>query len=192
MQVLATSLKGAMIIEPRVFGDPRGYFLETFQSRRYAEAGIPGPFVQDNLSLSRKGVLRGLHLQYPNPQGKLVSVLRGEVFDVAVDLRLGSPTFGQWTGVLLSEANKRQFWVPPGLAHGFLVTSDEALFHYKVTDYYTPSAELTLRWDDPDLAVAWPLGPTTGGGIEPQLAAKDLSGIPFKDLPRDKLLTFGR
>ncbi|TNC87729.1 dTDP-4-dehydrorhamnose 3,5-epimerase [Thalassolituus sp.] len=171
MEVIKTSLEGVVIIEPKVFGDERGFFLETFQADRYREqAGIDLPFVQDNHSRSAKGVLRGLHFQKTKPQGKLVRVVRGEVFDVAVDIRQGSPTFGQWEGVILSEENKRQFWVPPGFAHGFVVLSDVADFEYKCTDYYDPSDEGSLAWDDPEVAVQWPLDKLDGA---PQLSAKD-------------------
>lgn len=157
MNVTQTDLPDVLLIEPDVFGDPRGFFMETFQAERYAEAGIPGPFVQDNLSFSGRGVLRGLHYQDPNPQGKLIYVLQGEVFDVAVDIRPESPTFGRWTAATLTAENKRQFWVPPGFAHGFCVTSEAALFAYKCTDYYNPQAEHAIRWDDPDIAITWPI-----------------------------------
>ncbi|WP_221800672.1 dTDP-4-dehydrorhamnose 3,5-epimerase [Oceanobacter mangrovi] len=172
MNVIKTAIDGVVIIEPKVFGDERGFFLETFQADRYRElAGIDLPFVQDNHSRSRKGVLRGLHFQKSRPQGKLVRVVRGEVFDVAVDIRPDSPTFGQWAGVYLSEENKTQFWVPPGLAHGFLVLSDVADFEYKCTDYYDPSDEGSLAWNDPDVAIDWPLDRLSG--VELQLSAKD-------------------
>lgn len=157
MKVTSTSLPGVLLVEPRVFRDDRGRFHETWSAERYSEAGIPGPFVQDNLSLSRLGVVRGLHFQEPHAQGKLVSVVRGEVYDVAVDVRVGSPTFGRWEGFRLSDENALQLYVPPGFAHGFQVVSDEALFSYKCTDLYHPECEATVRWDDPDLAVAWPL-----------------------------------
>jgi dTDP-4-dehydrorhamnose 3,5-epimerase len=179
-----TKIAGVTVIEPKVFGDARGFFMETWQAQRYHEAGLPERFVQDNLSRSRRGVLRGLHMQFPNPQGKLVSVLEGEVFDVAVDIRLGSPTFGQWAGETLSGDNKRQLYVPPGLLHGFVVTSETALFAYKCTDFYNAAAELTVIWNDPDIGIAWPL-------LDPQLAAKDLTGLRLKDLPRDKLVRYG-
>jgi dTDP-4-dehydrorhamnose 3,5-epimerase len=149
MNVINTKISDVVIIEPKVFGDERGFFLETFQAERYLEeAGINLPFVQDNHSRSGKNVLRGLHFQKSKPQGKLVRVVRGEVFDVAVDIRKTSPTYGQWAGVLLSEDNKRQFWVPPGLAHGFVVLSEIADFEYKCTDYYDPSDEGSLVWND--------------------------------------------
>tara|TARA_R110002124_G_scaffold142504_1_gene307294 strand:- start:11264 stop:11806 length:543 start_codon:yes stop_codon:yes gene_type:complete len=157
VNVIATPLKDCLIIEPRVFGDDRGFFLETFHVARYAElAGITLPFVQDNHSRSEQGVLRGLHFQINKPQGKLVRVVRGEVFDVVVDLRRESPSFGQWHGLLLNEKNKRQLWVPPGFAHGFLVLSDVADFEYKCTDYYDSADEGSIIWNDPELAIAWP------------------------------------
>lgn len=177
MNVIKTSIPDVVVIEPKVFGDERGFFLETFQADRYAEmAGIELPFVQDNHSRSGKNVLRGLHFQKTKPQGKLVRVVRGEVFDVAVDIRKGSPTYGQWAGVYLSEENKRQFWVPPGLAHGFVVLSDVADFEYKCTDYYDPSDEGSLIWNDPDVGIEWP------EGIEPILSAKDQVALRLKDL----------
>lgn len=156
MKVLTTRLPDVLLIEPTLFADERGYFMESFNSQRYVEAGVCGPFVQDNISFSHRGVLRGLHLQHPHDQGKLVQAIRGEVFDVAVDLRRGSPTFGAWVGEYLSEENNRQLYVPPGFAHGFLVTSDEALFAYKCTDYYWPDAQHSVRWDDPQIGIAWP------------------------------------
>jgi dTDP-4-dehydrorhamnose 3,5-epimerase len=157
MNVLETELPGVLIIEPKVFGDARGFFLETWQQPRYAAAGLPSRFVQDNASRSARGVLRGLHFQNPYGQGKLVYVLEGEVFDVAVDLRQGSPSFGQWVGATLSGDNKRQLWVPPGFAHGFCVTSESALFAYKCTELYHPETEYTVRWDDPEIGVDWPV-----------------------------------
>ena len=176
MKIVKTLLNDCVIIEPKVFGDSRGFFLETFQAERYAEiANITQPFVQDNHSRSGKGVLRGLYFQIKNPQGKLVRVVRGEVFDVAVDLRPDSSTFGQWEGVLLSEENKRQFWVPPGFAHGFVVTSDTADFEYKCTDYYDPSDEGSIAWNDPDLAITWPQD------LEVKLSEKDANAPRFKE-----------
>ncbi len=172
MEIIETQLPGVLLIKPKVFGDARGYFQETFQAKRYEDAGIVGPFVQDNVSLSQKGVLRGIHFQNPNPQGKLVYVLQGEVFDVAVDLRRGSPTFGQWCGEYLSAENHHQLWVPPGFGHGFCVTSDSALFAYKCTDYYDPPSEYCLRWDDPDVGVTWPLI----AGTRPTVSDKDAHG----------------
>lgn len=184
MEVFKTSLPGVVIIEPKVFGDERGFFLETFQADRYREqAGIDLPFVQDNHSRSARGVLRGLHFQKTKPQGKLVRVVRGEVFDVAVDIRKGSPTFGQWEGVILSEENKRQFWVPPGFAHGFVVLSDVADFEYKCTDYYDPSDEGSLAWNDPDVGITWPLDKLDA---EPQLSAKDINAGSLASLRDDK------
>jgi dTDP-4-dehydrorhamnose 3,5-epimerase len=176
MKVSHTSLKDCVIIEPRVFGDERGFFLETFQAVRYEqEAGIDLPFVQDNHSRSARGVLRGLHFQKTKPQGKLVRVVRGEVYDVALDIRKGSPTFGEWEGVILSEDNKKQFWVPPGFAHGFVVLSDTADFEYKCTDYYDPSDEGSILWSDPDLDIPWPIA-------NPVLSAKDESAKRLVDL----------
>ncbi|MGO3346287.1 MAG: dTDP-4-dehydrorhamnose 3,5-epimerase [Marinomonas sp.] len=177
MNLIKTDVAGAFIIEPKVFGDERGFFLETFQAERYKEQlGIDLDFVQDNHSRSGKNVLRGLHFQKTRPQGKLVRVVRGEVFDVAVDIRKDSPTYGQWAGVYLTEENKRQFWVPPGLAHGFVVLSDVADFEYKCTDYYDPSDEGCLMWNDPTVAIEWP------EGIEPILSGKDQLGSLFVDL----------
>lgn len=177
MKVIKTDVAGAVIIEPKVFGDERGFFLETFQAERYKElAGIELDFVQDNHSRSSKNVLRGLHFQKTRPQGKLVRVVRGEVFDVTVDIRKDSPTYGQWAGVYLTEENKRQFWAPPGLAHGFVVLSDVADFEYKCTDYYDPSDEGCLIWNDMSVAIEWP------EGIEPILSEKDKLGSLFVDI----------
>jgi dTDP-4-dehydrorhamnose 3,5-epimerase len=177
MNVIKTNIDGVVVIEPKVFGDERGFFLETFQTERYQElAGIDMPFVQDNHSRSGKNVLRGLHFQKTKPQGKLVRVVRGEVFDVVVDIRNGSPTYGQWAGAILSEENKYQFWVPPGLAHGFVVLSDVADFEYKCTDYYDPTDEGCLMWNDPDVGIEWP------AGIEPILSAKDKDGLTLAEL----------
>jgi dTDP-4-dehydrorhamnose 3,5-epimerase len=178
MNITPTALPDVLLIEPRVFGDERGFFMETFHAKRYAEAGIPGPFVQDNLSFSQQGVLRGLHFQNPNGQGKLVYVLQGEVFDVAVDIRLGSPTFGQWVGYILSAENKRQLWVPAGFAHGFCVTSETALFTYKCTALYAPDCEHSLRWDDPEIGIDWPLR-------QPSLASKDRDALTLAAMPRE-------
>jgi dTDP-4-dehydrorhamnose 3,5-epimerase len=176
MKISHSKLKGCVIIEPRVFGDDRGFFLETFQAVRYKqEAGIDLPFVQDNHSRSARGVLRGLHFQKTKPQGKLVRVVRGEVYDVAVDIRKGSATFGQWKGVILSEDNKKQFWVPPGFAHGFVVVSTTADLEYKCTDYYDPSDEGSILWSDPDLDIPWPIA-------NPVLSAKDESAKRLVDL----------
>lgn len=178
--IVETPLPGLLVIEPEVFGDDRGFFLETYEKRRYGDVGISEEFVQDNLSFSRHGVLRGLHFQNPNGQGKLVYVLQGEVFDVAVDIRVGSPTFGRWHGVTLSGENKRQLWVPVGFAHGFCVTGDTALFVYKCTDYYAPQSEVTIRWDDPAIGIDWPLK-------DPELSEKDARGFLFKEID-DSLL----
>ena len=176
MNVVKTKLDDCVIIEPRVFGDERGFFLETFQAERYAcLVGITLPFVQDNHSRSARGVLRGLHFQKTKPQGKLVRVVRGEVYDVAVDIRKGSATFGEWEGVILSEENKKQFWVPPGFAHGFVVLSDTADFEYKCTDYYDPSDEGSILWSDPDLNIPWPIA-------NPALSTKDESAKRLVDL----------
>jgi dTDP-4-dehydrorhamnose 3,5-epimerase len=180
VNVIETELPGALIIEPKVFGDERGFFMESWNGRRYKEVGLPGSFVQDNLSFSAHGVLRGLHFQNPNPQGKLVSVLRGEVFDVAVDIRVGSPTFGKWTGTALSAENKRQLYIPPGFAHGFAVTSEAALFFYKCTDYYDPASEGTVLWNDPGIDIKWPIG-------KPALSDKDRAAMPLKDMPEGAL-----
>lgn len=177
MNVIKTDIDGVVVIEPQVFGDERGFFLETFQAERYkALAGIGMTFVQDNHSRSGKNVLRGLHFQKTKPQGKLVRVVRGKVFDVVVDIRKDSPTYGQWAGAVLSEDNKHQFWVPPGLAHGFVVLSDVADFEYKCTDYYDPSDEGCLKWDDPAVGIEWPTD------IEPILSAKDQMGLPLSEL----------
>ncbi len=184
MNVIETNLPGVLIVEPRVFGDDRGFFLESFNDRRYEEAGIPtsGRFVQDNLSYSAHGVLRGLHFQNPQPQGKLVSVLEGEVFDVAVDIRVGSPSFGEWTGVTLSAENYRQFYVPPDFAHGFVVTGETALFAYKCTDYYAREAEGAILWNDPGIGIEWPIDAPTLS--EKDCAARTLENTPESDLPR--------
>lgn len=157
MKIIETNLPGVLIVEPKVFSDSRGYFFETWQKSRYEEVGIKGDFVQDNCSFSTKGVLRGLHYQNPHAQGKLISVLQGEVFDVAVDIRSGSPTFGQWTAVTLSGDNHLQLWIPAGFAHGFCVLSETAYFSYKCTDLYTPSAEGGIVWNDPDIGIDWPI-----------------------------------
>ena len=176
MKIIETNIDGAMIVEPKVYGDSRGFFLETWHQERYRQQlKIELPFVQDNHSRSTKGVLRGLHFQKTKPQGKLVRVVRGEVFDVGVDLRRDSPTFGAWQGVYLSEDNHRQLWLPPGLAHGFLVTSASADFEYKCTDYYDPADEGCLLWNDEDVGIEWPLA-------EPLLSAKDRVGLSFREL----------
>lgn len=173
MQVIQTPLAGLLVFEPRVFGDDRGFFLETFQIERYRDAGLPETWVQDNLSRSRQGTLRGLHYQLQYPQGKLVYVTRGAVWDVAVDLRRASPTFGQWHAEELSETNHRQMYLPPGFAHGFCVLSEIADFAYKCTSPYRPQDERTLQWDDPALGITWPdLAPRI-------LSAKDQQGLPL-------------
>ena len=182
MNVIRCELEGLLIIEPKVFGDPRGFFMETWNLNRYAEAGLKIAFVQDNISVSRRGALRGLHFQNPRPQGKLVSVLQGAVFDVAVDLRQSSRTFGKWHGLELSSENKRQFYVPTGFAHGFLVLSDSAMFHYKCNDFYSPKDEVTVRWNDPDIGIDWPI-------TNPTLSEKDANGLRLCDLPPDRLFT---
>jgi dTDP-4-dehydrorhamnose 3,5-epimerase len=170
LKVVRTAIPDVCIVEPRVFGDARGFFMESWNARALADAGIDATFVQDNHSRSRRGVLRGLHYQIAHAQGKLVRVVAGEVFDVAVDLRRSSPTFGRWVGFTLSEDNKRMLWVPAGFAHGFLVRSESADFLYKTTDYYHPEHERTLLWNDADVRVEWPLEG------EPTLAAKDAAG----------------
>jgi dTDP-4-dehydrorhamnose 3,5-epimerase len=176
VNIVETSLHDCVIIEPNVFGDKRGFFLETFNRSRYINlVGITLPFVQDNHSRSSKGVLRGLHFQKTKPQGKLVRVVRGEVYDVAVDIRRDSSTFGQWEGVILSEENKKQLWVPPGFAHGFVVLSDVADFEYKCTDYYDPSDEGSILWNDPDLAIGWPVE-------HPILSDKDINANKLANL----------
>jgi dTDP-4-dehydrorhamnose 3,5-epimerase len=183
MKVIETPLAGLLIIEPKIFGDERGFFLETWSRKRYQEIGIDVDFVQDNLSFSRHGVLRGLHFQNPQAQGKLVYVLQGEVFDVAVDIRKGSPTFGRWHGLVLSSENKRQFWVPPGFAHGFCVTSESALFTYKCTELYAPAHERSILWNDPTLAIDWPV-------TEPQVSDKDRLAPLLADLDPAHLYDF--
>jgi dTDP-4-dehydrorhamnose 3,5-epimerase len=179
MQAHPTALPGVFVVAPVVFGDARGFFYESFNQRKLEAAlGRELRFVQDNHSRSARGVLRGLHYQLPKPQGKLVRVVRGEVFDVAVDLRRGSPTRGRWLGEVLSAENKRQLWIPEGFAHGFLVLSDQAEFLYKTTDYYAPEHERCIRWDDPTLAIAWP-----SAGGPPQVSAKDAQGLALADAP---------
>lgn len=170
MNVIETGLSGVLILEPKVFGDERGFFMESYNRRVFAELGLPTDFVQDNHSRSARGVLRGLHYQIQQPQGKLVRVVRGAVYDVAVDLRRSSPTFGRWEGVELSEENRRMLWIPPGFAHGFLVLSNYADFLYKTTDFYAPEHERCIAWNDPAIGIAWPLEG------EPVLSAKDRAG----------------
>lgn len=172
MKVISTAIPDVFLLEPKVFGDARGFFYESFNQAAFNQAtGLNLPFVQDNHSRSAKGVLRGLHYQIQQPQGKLVRVVRGSVFDVAVDIRKSSPTFGKWVGVELSEENQRQLWVPPGFAHGFLVLSESADFLYKTTDYYAPEFERSIAWNDPAIGIAWPIGD------EPQLSGKDKAGM---------------
>ncbi len=182
MNVVETSLPGTVIVEPKVFGDDRGFFMEAWNAERYREAGLPSHFVQDNVSLSQGGVLRGLHFQNPDQQGKLVYVLRGEVFDVAVDIRVGSPHFGEWAGVTLSAENRRQLYIPEGFAHGFLVTSEAALFVYKCTATYNAEADAGILYNDPEIGIEWPMK-------SPALSEKDaqaplLSEMPPNSLPR--------
>ena len=176
MKVVATELPEVLLIEPKVHGDSRGFFYESFQARRYADAGILAPFVQDNLSRSVRGTLRGLHLQEPRAQGKLVQVLRGTVWDVAVDVRRGSPRFGRWVAVELSETTPRQLWIPPGFAHGFCVLSESADFFYKCTEVYAPECERSIAWNDPAIGIAWPVQ-------EPILSAKDRDAPRLADAP---------
>jgi dTDP-4-dehydrorhamnose 3,5-epimerase len=183
MKVQQTKLPGVLILEPRRYEDSRGYFFELCNERRLAETGLPVGFVQDNVSRSVRGVLRGLHYQHPSGQGKLVTVLSGVVFDVAVDVRRGSPTFGQWVGEYLSEENGRQLYIPEGFAHGFVVLSDFALFHYKCTEYYDPKAEHTILWNDPDLGIEWPV-------VDPVLSEKDRRGVRLRDLQTADLPVF--
>lgn len=180
MKLIETSLPGCTIIEPAVFGDERGFFMETWNAARYGELGLPDRFVQSNVSSSSRGVLRGLHYQWPNPQGKLVSVLEGEVYDVAVDVRLGSPTFGRWAAVVLSAQNKRQFWIPEGFAHGFAVLSERALFSYMCTNVYDKTADAGVRWDDPAIGIDWPIG-------SPNLSDKDAAAPLLADVPQARL-----
>jgi dTDP-4-dehydrorhamnose 3,5-epimerase len=178
MNVIKTKLRDCVIIEPKIFGDERGFFLETYQANRYAEmAGIKLQFVQDNHSHSSKGILRGLHFQKTKPQGKLVRVVKGEVYDVAVDIRKESSTFGQWEAVVLSEKNKKQFWIPPGFAHGFVVLSETADFEYKCTDFYDPNDEGSILWNDSDLCIKWPIK-------YPKLSEKDLNASKFNDIKK--------
>jgi dTDP-4-dehydrorhamnose 3,5-epimerase len=183
MKVSRGDLAGVVLIEPRVFGDARGWFLETWNQQRYLDAGLAESFVQDNLSFSRRGSLRGLHFQNPCPQGKLVSVLDGAVFDVVVDIRRGSPTFGHWRGVTLTGETKQQLYVPTGFAHGFLTLTDTALFHYKCTAPYSPKDELAVRWNDPDLGIAWPMP-------DPILSSKDAAAPLLREIPEPRLFTW--
>ncbi|MFT4199001.1 MAG: dTDP-4-dehydrorhamnose 3,5-epimerase [Pseudoxanthomonas sp.] len=183
MKAIATDLPGCVVVEPAVFGDERGFFFESWNARRYGEHGLPERFVQSNVSSSSRGVLRGLHYQWPNPQGKLVSVLEGEVYDVAVDIRRGSPHFGQWTAVLLSADNKRQLWIPEGFAHGFAVLSERALFSYLCTAPYDKAADAAVRWDDPAIGIDWPVA-------EPQLSPKDAAAPLLAEVAPARLPVF--
>lgn len=180
MKVIETEIPGVLIIEPRVLGDARGYFLELWNEKSYAEEGLGFKFVQDNLSFSVRGVLRGLHFQHPHGQGKLVGALAGEVFDVAVDIRPDSPTYRQWVGVTLSAENHRRLYIPEGFAHGFVVTSESALFTYKCTDFYNPKCEGSIRWDDPELAIDWPIA-------QPLISGKDAGAPALAQISRDRL-----
>lgn len=179
MNIETTPLQDLLVITPRVFGDERGFFMETWNDTSFRDAGLDLTFVQDNLSRSSRGILRGMHYQTENTQGKLVRVSQGEVFDVAVDLRRSSPSLGKWFGVTLSEDNHKMLWVPPGFAHGFYVTSKTADFQYKCTDFYNASAEVALAWDDPTVGIEWP---TESGGI-PQLSGKDVAGLAWGSIP---------
>jgi dTDP-4-dehydrorhamnose 3,5-epimerase len=183
VEVKQTGIPGLLAIEPKIFGDSRGFFLESYNKKRYEEAGITDDFCQDNLSFSRRGVLRGLHVQNPNPQGKLVSVIQGEVYDVAVDIRKGSPTFGKWYGLVLSAERKNQLFVPKGFAHGFCVLSETALFSYKCSDFYNVKAEICLKWNDPSIGIEWPIR-------DPELSAKDSEGLLLKDIPLNALVEY--
>lgn len=180
MNIIETNLPGTLVIEPGVFPDPRGYFLETYNQKRYQEHGINNEFVQDNLSYSINSTLRGLHYQYPHSQAKLVQVVVGEVFDVAVDIRKGSPSFGKWSGIRLSAENKKQFFIPKGFAHGFCVLSDHAIFSYKCDNFYAPDCEQGILWSDPFLGIDWPVN-------EPVISEKDKNYPLLKDIPEDNL-----
>ena len=177
MKIIPAEHPEVLIIEPDVFGDERGFFMETWHAAKFAEQGITETFVQDNHSRSGRGILRGLHYQLNHPQGKLVRAVNGSVYDVAVDIRQGSPRFGQWVGIELSDSNRRQLYVPPGFAHGFCVLSEQVDFLYKCTDFYAPEFERTIRWDDPDIGIEWPLP----SGTEPQLSDKDAAAPLFRD-----------
>ena len=180
MNVATTELPGVLLIDIDKYTDSRGSFLETWNRKRYGECGLPSDFVQDNVSYSKRGVLRGLHFQNPHPQGKLVQVLEGEVFDVAVDIRVGSPSFGKWYGVVLSSDKNAQLYIPEGFAHGFLALSELAVFSYKCTEFYNKSCERSIRWDDPDIAIKWPLNDLV-------LSDKDRAGYLLKDIPQEFL-----
>jgi dTDP-4-dehydrorhamnose 3,5-epimerase len=181
MDIIETNLPGVLVFNPKIFKDSRGYFLEVFNRRRYSEAGLKSPFLQDNVSKSGQGTLRGLHFQHPGGQGKLVQVLEGSVYDVAVDIRVGSPTFGQWQGITLTSEKHNQVYIPAGFAHGFYVLSQTALFSYKCTDYYYPATEGGILWNDPDLSIQWPLKG------KPMLSDKDLQYGKLADLPVSQL-----
>ncbi|MFZ5723713.1 MAG: dTDP-4-dehydrorhamnose 3,5-epimerase [Pseudomonadota bacterium] len=185
MKVIETPLPGVLLIEPKVFGDERGFFVETYRESLLRDAGIAAAFVQDNHSRSRRGVLRGLHYQLVQPQGKLVRVSRGSVFDVAVDVRAGSPTFGRWYGAVLDDEQHRMMYVPPGFAHGFCVLSDVADFIYKCTDYYHPASEQGIAWNDPDIGIEWP-----DMGVAPMLSAKDTVNPLLRDQSAERLPRF--
>ena len=185
MIITPTNLPEVLVVEPKVWGDARGFFFESHHERKYLEAGIDARFVQDNHSRSRRGTLRGLHFQITRPQGKLCRVVSGEVFDVAVDIRVGSPTFGAWTGVTLSAENKRQFWVPPDFAHGFVVTGETALFSYKCTDYYAPEYDGSVLWNDPEIGIEWPVE-------RPTLSDKDRAALPLNEMPEETLPRYAR
>jgi dTDP-4-dehydrorhamnose 3,5-epimerase len=183
MKIIETALPGAIVIEPQVFGDARGFFYESYNEAKYREAGIDHRFVQSNVSRSAKGVLRGLHYQWPHPQGKLVSVLEGEVYDVAVDIRRDSPTFGRWVGVMLTADNHRHFWVPEGFAHGFCVLSEFATFSYQCTALYDREGDAAIRWNDADIGIDWPVS-------APLLSEKDTRAPFLKDVPAERLPAF--
>ena len=183
MKTTRTALPECVVVEPAVHGDARGFFYESFHARKFADAGLDLHFVQTNVSRSARGVLRGLHYQWPNPQGKLVSVLEGEVYDVAVDIRAGSPRFGQWAAVILSAGNKRHFWIPEGFAHGFAVLSEHASFIYQCTALYDAAADASVRWNDAAIAIDWPIA-------EPLLSEKDLKAPFLADIPRERLPVF--
>jgi dTDP-4-dehydrorhamnose 3,5-epimerase len=184
MKVVSTALPEVLLIEPRIFVDDRGHFLETYHVKRYEGWHIPSQFVQDNLSISRRGVLRGLHYQWRHPQGKLIMVFEGEIFDVAVDIRRGSPTFGRWVGATLSARDYRQLYIPEGFAHGFCVTSDRATVCYKCTELYSPEEDRGIYWNDPTLAISWPV-------TDPVLSGKDQALPTLADMPADLLPTYG-
>jgi dTDP-4-dehydrorhamnose 3,5-epimerase len=184
MKVLQTALEGVLIIEPDVFRDERGYFIETFHRKRYQQGGVDAEFVQDNLSFSSKGIIRGLHYQFPQAQAKLVQVIKGEVFDVTVDIRRGSPTFGKWISVVISDEDKRQIYIPEGFAHGFCVLSDTAFIEYKCSDFYAPESEGGILWSDPDLGIDWPVK-------QPVLSDKDSNYLCLKDISLNRLPVYG-